>query len=106
MAETGSFELPQKDKEKQQNQPKQPENKPKDTSSDKGEHRPNRVMKYFKEVRDELKKVEWPKRKDIIRGTVVVIVFSIALAIVLGAADEGFSYLLQKALEVFNQTSL
>lgn len=98
MAETGSFELPEGEKNKPL-ESKKPENKPK--KEDTGDRKPNPVIKYFKEVRDELKKVEWPKREDIIRGTLVVIGLSVALAIILGASDEGFSYLLQKSLEVF-----
>lgn len=98
MAETGSFDLPEGEK-KPSSEPKKPENQPK--KEDKGEHKPNPVIKYFKEVRDELRKVEWPKREDVIRGTIIVIVLSVALALILGAADEGFSYLLQKSLEVF-----
>lgn len=98
MAETGSFELPD-DSKKQSTEPKKPENQPK--KEDKGDQKPNPVIKYFKEVRDELRKVEWPKRKEVIRGTIVVIALSVALALILGASDEGFSYLLQKAIETF-----
>ncbi len=103
MAETGSFELPDAEK-KQSDGPKKPENQPK--KEDKGERKPNPVIKYFKEVRDELRKVEWPKRQDVIRGTIVVIALSVILAILLGASDEGFSYLLQKGLDFFKQATL
>jgi preprotein translocase subunit SecE len=105
MADTGSFELPQNGKDKQQGKPKEPENKPKDDLGKDKEHKPNPVIKYFKEVRDELRKVEWPKRQEVIRGTIVVVVLSLGLAIILGASDEGFSYALQKALEFFNHTN-
>lgn len=49
----------------------------------------SRVLQFFKDVRSELFKVVWPSRRDTIRYTITVIVFSIAVAIILGAADYG-----------------
>jgi preprotein translocase subunit SecE len=42
---------------------------------------------FLKEVRDELKKVVWPTRAEVIRLTGVVIVISIAVGIFLGGTD-------------------
>ena len=42
---------------------------------------------FLKEVRDELKKVVWPTRDEIIRLTGVVIVVSVGVGIFLGATD-------------------
>lgn len=42
---------------------------------------------FLKEVRDELQKVVWPTRDEIIRLTGVVIIVSGVVAIFLGGAD-------------------
>jgi len=42
---------------------------------------------FLKEVRDELRKVVWPTRDEIIRLTGVVILVSVGVGIFLGATD-------------------
>ncbi len=42
---------------------------------------------FLKEVRDELKKVVWPTRDEVIRLTGVVIIVSVAVGIFLGGTD-------------------
>jgi preprotein translocase subunit SecE len=42
---------------------------------------------FLKEVRDELKKVVWPTRDEIIRLTGVVILVSLGVGIFLGGTD-------------------
>lgn len=54
-----------------------------------------RFKKYFPQVWVELKKVTWPKRKEIVRGTWIVIGVSLATAIVLGVSDVVFQYILK-----------
>ncbi|MDQ3018448.1 MAG: preprotein translocase subunit SecE [bacterium] len=49
----------------------------------------SRILRFFREVRSEMSKVIWPSRRDTIRYTATVIVFSLVLAIILGAADFG-----------------
>jgi preprotein translocase subunit SecE len=49
----------------------------------------SRIIKYFRDVRSEVSKIVWPSRKDAIRYTVNVIVFSLVLSAILGAADFG-----------------
>lgn len=56
------------------------------------------INAYFREAWEELKKVSWPSRQDTIRKTVTVIIFSVVVALFLGALDIIFSFLLQKAL--------
>lgn len=48
-----------------------------------------KVIQFFKEVKSELFKVVWPSRQDTIRYTITVILFSIGVALILGAADYG-----------------
>jgi preprotein translocase subunit SecE len=42
---------------------------------------------FLKEVRDELRKVVWPTRDEIIRLTGVVILISLGVGLFLGATD-------------------
>lgn len=42
---------------------------------------------FFKEVRDELRKVVWPTRDEIIRLTGVVILVSLGVGLFLGGTD-------------------
>jgi preprotein translocase subunit SecE len=56
------------------------------------------VINYLTAARAELAKVTWPNRRQTLRLTLVVIVFSIAMAVILGAIDLGFTALLQKVI--------
>ncbi len=51
---------------------------------------------FFKEVRDELKKVVWPTRDEIIRLTGVVILVSLGVGLFLGGTD----FILTKVIEL------
>ncbi|MGA2911602.1 MAG: preprotein translocase subunit SecE [Candidatus Levyibacteriota bacterium] len=42
---------------------------------------------FLKEVRDELRKVVWPTRDEVIRLTGVVILISVGVGLFLGAVD-------------------
>jgi preprotein translocase subunit SecE len=42
---------------------------------------------FFREVRDELKKVVWPTRQEVIRLTFVVIAASLIVGLFLGGLD-------------------
>jgi len=50
----------------------------------------NRIIRYFKESQEELKKVSWPSRDQVINHTIVVISLSVAIALFLGSLDFGF----------------
>ena len=60
----------------------------------------SRITRFFKEVKGELLKVVWPSRIQTVNYTIMVIVFSVVVAAVLGAADYGllklFEWLLNK----------
>jgi preprotein translocase subunit SecE len=49
---------------------------------------------FLSEVRDELKKVVWPTRQEIIRLTVVVIAISLLVGLFLGGLDFMFTKLI------------
>jgi preprotein translocase subunit SecE len=51
----------------------------------------NRLVSYVKASRDEMRKVAWPTKQAVIRDTLVVIGFSIGLAVFFGVIDYGLS---------------
>ena len=54
----------------------------------------NRLMKFFRETKSEMKKVSWPSKDQLIRNTVVILAFVIIMTIVLSLVDFGFEKLL------------
>ncbi|OGO17675.1 MAG: preprotein translocase subunit SecE [Chloroflexi bacterium RBG_16_48_7] len=50
----------------------------------------------FKDIYDELKKVNWPTRKEGMRLTLMVIIVCVVVGIFLGAIDLGFSELIKR----------
>ncbi len=51
---------------------------------------------FLKEVRDELLKVKWPTRDEVIRLTAVVMITSAIVGLFLGALDLFFTAIIQK----------
>ena len=47
----------------------------------------NRIVRYFKEVRAELRKVVWPSRRTTIRLTGIVFGVTVAMSVTLGLID-------------------
>lgn len=47
----------------------------------------DRVSKWLRDMKGELKKVQWPSRKQTINNTIIVIVCVIVVGIVIGAFD-------------------
>lgn len=62
------------------------------TSAKKGKKRENRIAKYLKETRAEVRKVTWPTREEAIRLTGIVLATTVGFALFLGLVD----YLLSK----------
>ena len=54
-----------------------------------------RIVNAFKNMAAELRKVSWPSRKDLINYSVLVVVFVVAMAVVIGLLDLGSSALVQ-----------
>jgi preprotein translocase subunit SecE len=54
---------------------------------------PNKVGKFFKEVKLEMVKVSWPTKDELIGSTVVVLVSLAILSVFIGVCDLGLSTL-------------
>ena len=55
----------------------------------------NKIISFFQESKQELKRVEWPSRKQTVRLTIVVILISLIAAAFLGVLDLGFAQILK-----------
>ena len=56
------------------------------------------VKQFLREVKNELKKVTWPSRKDTLSGTAIGLVAVFIIAIFLGIVDSGLSNLIKMFL--------
>lgn len=56
----------------------------------------SKVQTFLKESKGEAKKVDWPTRQKTLQNTILVIVFSIAVAVFLSAFDLLFGNLLER----------
>ena len=54
--------------------------------------------RWLMDIMSELRKVTWPTRQTTAHLTVVVIVISILCGVLLGAADLGFSWLVERTI--------
>ena len=55
--------------------------------------KPNAIVRFFRETVAELKKVNWPTRKEATQLTVIVLLVVIAMSTLLGVLDYLFSRL-------------
>lgn len=56
----------------------------------------SKLIAFLKEVKTEAKKVNWPTREETIKDTVIVVVFSVAIALFLSLFDQIFQVLLNR----------
>ena len=59
----------------------------------------SRIIQFLREVRVELSKVVWPSRREALKLTGVVILFSLIVAVYLGLVDFGLNRLLGFLIE-------
>ena len=57
---------------------------------------PKKLVTFLKEVRVEMKKVNWPTRKETTRYTIIIVGVSLAVAVFLGGLDFIFSLILNR----------
>ncbi|HHE67501.1 MAG TPA: preprotein translocase subunit SecE [Candidatus Parcubacteria bacterium] len=56
----------------------------------------SRIIPFLKEVKMEIKKVNWPTRQETIKYTLIVIGVSLGVAFYLGFLDFIFTFLINK----------
>ncbi len=57
---------------------------------------PLKLITFLKEVRLEMKKVNWPTRKETIRYTLIIVGVCVAVAAFLGSMDYMFTTILNR----------
>lgn len=62
-------------------------------------------MRYFSDSFSELRKVTWPTKEQLVELTIIVIIFSLVVALILGVLDYGFSYGFNSLIELFASPS-
>lgn len=59
-----------------------------------------KVKSFWDESRQEFKRVNWPTFSETMRLTTIVIVFSLAVSLLLGILDSGFTFALEKLINI------
>ena len=67
----------------------------KKSKKDSGKKEPNKVAKWFKDLKIEFKKVVWPTKQTVVTNTSVVLAVVAGSAILVGLLDEGFLALMR-----------
>lgn len=77
---------------------KEEKTKEKKTSDKSKKKKQNRIVKWFKDLKSEFKKVTWPTKKKVINNTSVVLVTMVIASAFVGGLDYGllklFSFIL------------
>lgn len=59
------------------------------------------IKSFWEESKQEFKRVNWPTFPETVRLTMIVVVFTLGIALLLGILDSGFAFGLSKFLEKF-----
>ncbi len=62
----------------------------------------NKVVKFFKDLKREMKNIVWSPKKDVIKNTAVVIVLTAIAAIAITLVDAGLSKCLDLLVSAFH----
>jgi preprotein translocase subunit SecE len=60
----------------------------------------NRLTRYFREVRAEVRKVTWPTRQEVFRLSAIVLVVLMVMSIFMALLDWSFSRLMQAIINL------
>jgi preprotein translocase subunit SecE len=69
---------------------KDKENTTPEKSKKSEKKKPNKLAKWFKDLKSEFKKVVWPSKKTVVNNTAVVLAVVVFSAVVVGLLDAGF----------------
>ena len=78
-----------------QQEPVSSDKKAKDAKKKKDAKKPNRVLRWFKDLKGELKKVTWPSVRDVIKNVGIVI----ACVLVVGVCIWVFDWLARAVVD-------
>ena len=76
------------------------ETKPAKKPQAKTVKKPNKVVKYFKDLKSEFKKVVWPSKKTVVNNTSVVLVAMIFSGLAICGIDSAFAAALKGLLNL------
>jgi preprotein translocase subunit SecE len=62
--------------------------------------RKNRIIKWFRELRSELKKVVWPTPKQILNNTIIVLVIMAISSAVVWVVDQAGAYIVHTLISL------
>lgn len=68
-------------------------------STQKAPKKPNRILKYFKDLISEGKKISWPTPKQVFNNTVVVIVCIVIVGLIIWGVDALLALILNLLLK-------
>ena len=74
----------------------------KDKTPAKKDKKPNRVLRWLKDMKGELKKITWPSGKDTWRNVLIVIVCVIIVGICIWVFDLVAKLVVEALLNLFN----
>lgn len=74
----------------------------KDKTPAKKDKKPNRVLRWLKDMKGELKKITWPSGKDTWRNVLIVIVCVIIVGICIWVFDFVAKLVVEALLNLFN----
>lgn len=60
----------------------------------------NRVVKYFRELKSELKKVVWPSKSQVLNNTGVVLVVMLLVGLFLTGIDGGLGFIVKELVNI------
>lgn len=55
----------------------------------------NKIVSYFNSSIEELKKVKWPTKNEVINNTILVVIICVFMAVFLGLLDFGLTRLVE-----------
>ncbi len=61
-----------------------------------------KVAEYFVGVKDEMSKVTWPTKDEVVQATILVVVFSLVLSLIVMAFDMPLEALVKTIMESGN----
>jgi preprotein translocase subunit SecE len=54
-----------------------------------------KIIRFLREAKSELQKVNWPTREQVVQYTIIVVVFSLIVALFLGSLDFLFGQIIK-----------